>query len=110
MKFLRAPFGSRADGGFPGNRPFLTASRHHRKNTTAMPFSHLGLHPDLLRGVRELGFTRPTPIRQEAIPPALAGRDASNDNDRRLHSRRRLRGAVKRENGASNPTQPRRTA
>jgi ATP-dependent RNA helicase RhlE len=40
-----------------------------------MPFSNLGLHPDLLRGVRELGFTRPTPIQQAAIPPALAGRD-----------------------------------
>ena len=40
-----------------------------------MPFSHLGLHPDLLRGVRELGFTRPTPIQEAAIPPALAGRD-----------------------------------
>ena len=40
-----------------------------------MPFSHLGLHPDLLRGVRELGFTRPTPIQEQAIPPAVAGRD-----------------------------------
>jgi len=40
-----------------------------------MPFSPLGLHPDLLRGVRELGFTRPTPIQQAAIPPALEGRD-----------------------------------
>lgn len=40
-----------------------------------MPFSHLGLHADLLRGVRELGFTRPTPIQQEAIPPAVAGHD-----------------------------------
>src|SRR5512138_23432 len=40
-----------------------------------MPFSSLGLHPDLLRGVKELGFTRPTPIQNDAIPPALAGRD-----------------------------------
>jgi ATP-dependent RNA helicase RhlE len=40
-----------------------------------MPFSTFGLHTDLLRGVRELGFTRPTPIQQEAIPPALLGRD-----------------------------------
>jgi ATP-dependent RNA helicase RhlE len=40
-----------------------------------MPFSSLHLHPDLLRGVRELGFARPTPIQLEAIPPALAGRD-----------------------------------
>jgi len=40
-----------------------------------MPFSTLGLHPDLLRGVKELGFTRPTPIQQDTIPPALQGRD-----------------------------------
>jgi ATP-dependent RNA helicase RhlE len=40
-----------------------------------MPFSNFGLHPDLLRGVKEMGFTRPTPIQQDAIPPALEGRD-----------------------------------
>ena len=40
-----------------------------------MPFSSLHLHPDLLKGIRELGFARPTPIQAEAIPPALAGRD-----------------------------------
>ena len=40
-----------------------------------MPFSALALHPSLLKGVKELGFTRPTPIQADAIPPALAGRD-----------------------------------
>ncbi|HJS59439.1 MAG TPA: DEAD/DEAH box helicase [Vicinamibacteria bacterium] len=40
-----------------------------------MPFSSFGLRAELLRGVRELGFTRPTPIQTEAIPPALEGRD-----------------------------------
>ena len=40
-----------------------------------MPFSTLKLHPSLLKGVKELGFTRPTPIQNDAIPPALAGRD-----------------------------------
>ena len=40
-----------------------------------MPFSHLKLHPDLLKGIKELGFTRPTPIQNDAIPPALAGHD-----------------------------------
>jgi ATP-dependent RNA helicase RhlE len=28
-----------------------------------------------LRGVREMGFTRPTPIQNDAIPPAMEGRD-----------------------------------
>ena len=40
-----------------------------------MPFSQFGLHSDLLRGVREMGFTRPTPIQSDAIPPAVEGRD-----------------------------------
>src|SRR5512140_708501 len=40
-----------------------------------MPFSSFGLHPDLLRGVTALGFTRPTPIQNDAIPPAMEGRD-----------------------------------
>ena len=40
-----------------------------------MPFSHFKLHPDLLRGIKDLGFARPTPIQAEAIPPALEGRD-----------------------------------
>ncbi|MDL1948362.1 DEAD/DEAH box helicase, partial [Acidobacteria bacterium ACD] len=40
-----------------------------------MPFSSFGLHPDLLRGVKELGFHRPTPIQDDAIPPAMQGKD-----------------------------------
>jgi superfamily II DNA/RNA helicase len=40
-----------------------------------MTFSDLKLHPNLMRGVKELGFTRPTPIQSDAIPPALDGRD-----------------------------------
>ena len=40
-----------------------------------MPFTGLGLDPALLRATRELGFTRPTPVQRDAIPPALAGRD-----------------------------------
>jgi ATP-dependent RNA helicase RhlE len=40
-----------------------------------MPFSTFGLEKDVLRGVQEMGFHRPTPIQQDAIPPALTGRD-----------------------------------
>src|SRR5207249_6808491 len=40
-----------------------------------MPFTSLKLHPNLLRGLKDLGFPRPTPIQADAIPPALAGRD-----------------------------------
>ena len=40
-----------------------------------MPFSHFKLHPDLLKGLKDLGFVKPTPIQADAIPPALEGRD-----------------------------------
>jgi ATP-dependent RNA helicase RhlE len=40
-----------------------------------VPFSGLKLHPNLLRAIKELGFSRPTPIQADAIPPALEGRD-----------------------------------
>ncbi|HLG57754.1 MAG TPA: DEAD/DEAH box helicase [Vicinamibacterales bacterium] len=40
-----------------------------------MPFNSLNLHADLLKGIRELGFARPTPIQAEAIPAAIDGRD-----------------------------------
>ena len=38
-------------------------------------FESLQLHPDLLRGIKDLGFIRPTPIQAQAIPAILAGRD-----------------------------------
>ena len=38
-------------------------------------FHDLGLNPELVRAVEELGFTRPTPVQAEAIPHALEGRD-----------------------------------
>jgi ATP-dependent RNA helicase RhlE len=40
-----------------------------------MPFGALKLHQSLQAGIRDLGFTRPTPIQTDAIPPALEGRD-----------------------------------
>ncbi len=40
-----------------------------------MPFTGLDLHPSLQKGIRELGFVRPTPIQAQAIPPAMTGRD-----------------------------------
>ena len=40
-----------------------------------MPFTGLGLHPDLLKGLKDLGFARPTAIQADAIPLAMAGGD-----------------------------------
>jgi ATP-dependent RNA helicase RhlE len=40
-----------------------------------MPFKALGLHPLLVRAVREMRYAEPTPIQAEAIPAILADRD-----------------------------------
>jgi ATP-dependent RNA helicase RhlE len=40
-----------------------------------MPFLRLRLREPLLRALREEGYSAPTPIQAEAIPPVLAGRD-----------------------------------
>jgi ATP-dependent RNA helicase RhlE len=38
-------------------------------------FQEFSLHPQVLAGVKSVGFTTPTPIQQQAIPVALQGRD-----------------------------------
>jgi ATP-dependent RNA helicase RhlE len=38
-------------------------------------FSKFELDPSILKGIREMGFTRPTPIQSDAIPPAMQGKD-----------------------------------
>lgn len=40
-----------------------------------MSFSSFALHPHLLKAIKENGFTQPTSIQQQAIPPLLEGRD-----------------------------------
>ena len=41
----------------------------------AMTFGAFTLHPSLIKGIKELGFSKPTPIQTDAIPAALEGRD-----------------------------------
>ncbi|RVX40001.1 ATP-dependent RNA helicase DeaD [Nonomuraea polychroma] len=41
----------------------------------ASSFADLGLRPELLRALSDLGYEEPTPIQCEAIPPLLEGRD-----------------------------------
>ena len=38
-------------------------------------FSQLGLRPETIQAVTDTGYTTPTPIQEQAIPVALAGRD-----------------------------------
>ncbi len=40
-----------------------------------MNFENLNLHPGIMTGVHELGYTELTPIQTESIPPILQGRD-----------------------------------
>ncbi|MCH8297628.1 MAG: DEAD/DEAH box helicase [Chloroflexi bacterium] len=40
-----------------------------------MSFQDFSLHPQVLAGVKSVGYTKPTPIQQQAIPVALEGRD-----------------------------------
>lgn len=40
-----------------------------------MSFADLGLSPKLLEAIAAAGYTDPTPIQKEAIPPALKGQD-----------------------------------
>jgi len=40
-----------------------------------MPFEKLGLHVDILKGIRDIGFTTPTPIQEQVIPAILSGKD-----------------------------------
>ena len=40
-----------------------------------MEFSDLDLHPQVSAGVKAIGYLRPTPIQERAIPPALKGHD-----------------------------------
>ena len=40
-----------------------------------MSFADLGLSPKLLEAIAKAGYENPTPIQEQAIPPALEGRD-----------------------------------
>ena len=40
-----------------------------------MNFENFNFHPSIMAGVRDLGYTIPTPIQSKAIPPIMQGRD-----------------------------------
>jgi ATP-dependent RNA helicase RhlE len=40
-----------------------------------MTFQDFNFHPDLIEGLNAMGYTKPTPIQEEAIPQVMAGRD-----------------------------------
>ena len=40
-----------------------------------MEFSNFDFHPHVAAGVKAIGYLRPTPIQEQAIPPVLKGHD-----------------------------------
>lgn len=40
-----------------------------------MNFEPFNFHPSIMAGVRALGYSAPTPIQSQAIPPIMQGRD-----------------------------------
>ena len=48
---------------------------HHPVTTIGRPFSDLGLTPEILASIKDVGFEHPTPIQAEVIPRALKDGD-----------------------------------
>ncbi|HEX2531262.1 MAG TPA: DEAD/DEAH box helicase, partial [Burkholderiaceae bacterium] len=40
-----------------------------------MTFEALGLHTSILKALTEAGYTKPTPVQEQAVPAAISGRD-----------------------------------
>ena len=62
--------------GFKTCHPTSTyQSRNLSRTTMNIHFSDLGLRPELLEGIRRLGFETPSPIQAQTIPLAVEGKD-----------------------------------
>ncbi|MDE2088511.1 MAG: DEAD/DEAH box helicase, partial [Gammaproteobacteria bacterium] len=48
-----------------------------QQHLTQITFDSLGLHPSLLQGVEDAGFSHCTPIQAQTLPPALQGGDVA---------------------------------
>ncbi|KAK4132723.1 DEAD-domain-containing protein [Trichocladium antarcticum] len=53
----------------------LTSFAQDVTNTKGLEFEEFGIKRDLLMGIFEAGFEKPSPIQEESIPVALTGRD-----------------------------------
>ena len=63
----------RARPASPHKAPRSPDPKAHQESL--MAFTPYGFSAELLRGIRELGFKVPTPIQEQALPPAIIGRD-----------------------------------
>src|SRR5687768_17735009 len=53
----------------------MSEEKIEMETVVGLAFNDLELAPEVLRAVRDAGYTHPTPIQQQAIPHALNGRD-----------------------------------
>ena len=59
----------------PTRCTFVGAHPRNPDNSNQMTFADLGLSPELLKAVEDAGYTEPTPIQAQAIPPVLMMKD-----------------------------------
>ena len=67
-----------AEGGGNGeteSAPSVVGLAEAEAATSEVTFEELGLSEQMLRAIRDAGYTRPTPIQAQAIPLGLKGRD-----------------------------------
>ncbi|MEZ0538771.1 DEAD/DEAH box helicase [Fibrella arboris] len=67
-----------ADVDLPANeveQPIIKETITVQPVATGRTFADLNVSADILAAVTEMGFTTPSPIQAEAIPPIMAGRD-----------------------------------
>jgi ATP-dependent RNA helicase RhlE len=60
---------------FAPQAPRVAHRRHAQAIIQTMQFDQLGLAEPILRAVRAAGYSQPTPIQAQAIPPLLEGHD-----------------------------------
>jgi ATP-dependent RNA helicase RhlE len=68
-------FGAKHAPAAPPAAPAPVVSKFDSAAVAASPFSALGLSEPLVRAVLDEGYTQPSPVQVEVIPPALTGRD-----------------------------------
>ena len=71
-----APLTPEEDSKAPvAEQPATTTESAPKVDPNQILFSSLGISDEMLQAVTDMGFTSPSPIQAEAIPPILAGRD-----------------------------------
>lgn len=67
------------DGQFPvwgiASARCRSVSKNRKENMETVKFEELGLCPEVLRAIKEMGFEEATPIQAQSIPAVMSGKD-----------------------------------